>query len=57
MNQSKKDKAIKKCEIAIDKMVDLQQDYNLSIGIMNDIQRILDQLNSLENRLWNIQTK
>lgn len=57
MNQTQKDKAIKKCEIAIDKMIDLQQDYNLSIGIMSDIQRILDQLNSLESRIWNIQIK
>ena len=43
MNQTEKNRAIKKIEIAIDKMVDLQ-----SLGFGCDkITRILEQLNSL----------
>jgi len=43
LTQAKKDKAIKKIEIAIDKMVDLQ---DMGIG-WNAVQRILDALNGL----------
>ena len=43
MTQTEKDKALKKVEIAIDKMIDLQD-----TGLGNDrIQRILDELNNL----------
>ena len=44
MTQTEKDKALKKVEIAIDKMIDLQQDFDLNTMQMS---RILDSLNSL----------
>lgn len=45
MTQTQKDRAIKKVEIAIDKMIDLQD-----MGFRwDDVARILEMLNSLQN--------
>lgn len=52
MKETKKNKAIKKIEIAIDKMVDLQDDFSLTVEQSVDVQRILELLNSLENRVY-----
>ena len=48
MTQTQKDKATKKVEIAIDKIIDLQD-----MGIEgNECERVLDALRSLETRIW-----
>lgn len=46
---SDKNQAERKVNIAIDKMIDLQQDFNFSQSILDRCQRILDQLNDLRS--------
>lgn len=48
MNQSQKDRAEKKVQIAIDKIVDLKSDFDISSYSRNRCERILDELRSLE---------
>lgn len=40
--------AEKKVQIAIDKMIDLQQDFKLTDSLYSKVQRVLDSLNELE---------
>ena len=50
---TEKEKAIKKVQIAIDKMVDLQ---DMGFGTVK-VQEILDRLNALESSISNMITK
>ena len=54
MNQTEKDRAVKKVQIAIDKLIDLQQDFILGSYIDAKIQHLLDQLNLLESTIESI---
>ena len=47
-----KDRAVKKVQIAIDKIVDLMDDY-LSEGLYDQARRIKDALNDLESDISN----
>ena len=55
---TRQDRAVKKVQIAIDKMIDLSDDFpELSSGERATIGHILDSLRSLENRIYNMGTK
>lgn len=47
MTRRKKDRAIKKVQIAIDKLIDLKDNFDLNRE--KEIQSILDKLNDLES--------
>lgn len=50
-------KAAKKVQIAIDKMIDLQQDFKLTDSLYSKVQRILDSLNELESDIERVKIK
>jgi len=50
-NQTQKDKAEKKVQIAIDKIIDLKTDFVLSDYTFHYCERVLDMLRELESRV------
>ena len=55
---TRQERAAKKVQIAIDKMIDLKSDFEeLDSADVMAIDRVLDSLNMLENRIWNKVTK
>jgi len=50
-------KAEKKVQIAIDKMIELRENFILTDSLYSEIQRILDALNLLENNVSNSNIK
>lgn len=54
---TKKERAIKKVEIAIDKFIDLQEDLVRDDSTRAQIQRILDTLNTFMNEVYGLDSK
>ena len=52
LTRTQQDRAVKKVEIAIDKMIDLKQDFPLKMEHKIEIGRILDSLNHLSHRIY-----
>ena len=57
MSYTHQDQAAKKVQIAIDKIIDLIQDFDTSIIVAQRAGRIQDELNMLENMIWNMDHK
>ena len=57
MTQTEKDKAERKVQIAIDKIMDLKSDYDISDDNFFFCDRVLDVLNELESRIMSEETK
>lgn len=56
-NQTQKDRAEKKVQIAIDKIMDLKSDFVLSDYTWHYCERVLDMLRELESRVYNEELK
>ena len=54
MNRTKKERAERKVQVAIDKLIELKEDFDLGEEDCCAVDRVLDSLNELEYRISNL---